>query len=32
VPKGLDTAALERWQESLRLELESLFARARDAL
>ena len=32
VPKGLDTAALERWQESLRLELESLFARARGAL
>ena len=32
VPKGLDTAALERWQETLRDRLESLYASARDAL
>lgn len=28
VPKGLDTAALERWQEELRVELESLYESA----
>jgi len=32
VPKGLDAAALERWQETLGTELESLFDRARRAL
>jgi lysophospholipid acyltransferase (LPLAT)-like uncharacterized protein len=32
VPKGLDGAGLERWQEKLRAELEALYVRARDAL
>lgn len=32
VPRGLDTAALERWQESLRQDLEALFDRARQSL
>lgn len=32
IPKGLDAAALERWQETLRAELESLYESARDAL
>jgi len=32
IPKGLDAAALERWQEALRERLESLYASAHDAL
>lgn len=32
IPKGLDAAALERWQETLRERLESLYASAQDAL
>jgi lysophospholipid acyltransferase (LPLAT)-like uncharacterized protein len=32
IPKGLDTAALERWQETLRERLETLYAEARGLL
>jgi len=32
IPKGLDAAALERWQETLRETLESLYLSARSAL
>jgi len=32
IPKGLDAAALERWQETLRERLESLYLSAREAL
>jgi lysophospholipid acyltransferase (LPLAT)-like uncharacterized protein len=32
IPKGLDAAALERWQETLRDRLEALYQSAREAL